>query len=106
MAHFDDDLDGDRGDLSRNCVTIAEVLKESGYGTFLSGKWHVCRQLLEDGGDKSNWPRARGFDRFYGITGGAASYYDPPTLTRDDQNIEVPSSSEYYLTDDISDNAC
>lgn len=106
MAHFDDDLDGYRGDLSKNCVTIAEVLKEGGYATYLSGKWHVCRQLLEGDGDRSNWPCSRGFDRFYGITGGAASYYDPPTLTRDDKNIETPSSPEYYLTDDLSDKAC
>jgi len=106
MAHFDDDLDGYRGDLSKRCVTIAEVLKPEGYGTYLSGKWHVCKQLLENDGDKSNWPRARGFDRFYGITGGAASYYDPPTLTRDDQNVEVPEDPDYYFTDDISDQAC
>lgn len=106
MAHFDDDLDGYRGDLSKRCVTIAEALKPAGYRTYLSGKWHVCKQLLENDGDKSNWPCARGFDRFYGITGGAASYYDPPTLTRDDQNIEVPEDPDYYFTDDISDQAC
>jgi arylsulfatase A-like enzyme len=106
MAHFDDDLDGYRGDLSKQCVTIAEFLKTADYRTYLSGKWHVCRQLLEKDGDGSNWPCARGFDRFYGITGGAASYYDPPTLTRDNQNIDPPSDSDFYLTDTISSNAC
>lgn len=106
MAHFDDDLDGYRGDLSKRCVTMAEVLQANGYGTYLSGKWHVCKQLLEEQGDGSNWPCARGFDRFYGITGGAASYFDPPTLTRDASNIKSPQDPNYYFTDDISAQAC
>ena len=106
MAHFDDDLDGYRGDLSKNCVTIGEVLKANGYGTYLSGKWHVCQQLIEEQGDKSNWPRSRGFDRFYGITGGAASYFDLPTLTEDDRNVDTPKDADYYFTDDVSDHAC
>lgn len=106
MAHFDDDMDGYRGDLSKQCVTIGEVLKTEDYRTYISGKWHVCKQLRKEDGDCSSWPRARGFDRFYGITGGAISYYDPPTLTHDDETIEIPKDSDYYFTDDISDKAC
>lgn len=45
MTHFDDDIDGYRGDLSKQCLTIAEVLKQGDYGTYLSGKWHVCKTL-------------------------------------------------------------
>ena len=106
MAHFDDDIDGYRGDLSKQCVTIAEVLKQGNYGTYLSGKWHVCKQQLSKDGDRSNWPRARGFDRSYGIIGGAASYFDPPTLARDDESIDPPQDEDYYFTDDITKNAC
>jgi len=36
--------DGYRGDLNRNCVTIAEALGKSGYKTSMSGKWHVTKQ--------------------------------------------------------------
>ena len=100
---------GYRGDLSRNAVTLAELLKTAGYHTYMSGKWHVARQLKPDG-DKSNWPRRRGFDRFYGTIIGAGSFFDPWTLTRGEQAITPDNDSEYqpkdyYYTDAISDNA-
>ncbi len=100
---------GYRGDLSRNAVTLAECLKTAGYKTYMSGKWHVTKQLKPDG-DKSNWPRQRGFDRFYGTIIGAGSLFDPWTLTRDEKAITPDNDPEYqpetyYYTDAISDNA-
>jgi len=67
---------GYRGDLTRNSVTIAEALKPAGYRTYMSGKWHVTPVTKS----RHNWPRQRGFDRFYGIIHGAASYFDPVTF--------------------------
>jgi arylsulfatase A-like enzyme len=100
---------GYRGDLSRNAVTIAEVLKPAGYRTYMSGKWHVTSQLKPDG-DNSNWPLQRGFDRFYGTIIGAGSFFDPWTLTRGNvaitpDNDEEYQPDEYYYTDAISDYA-
>lgn len=37
----DSGVDGYRGELNRNCVTMAEVLKAAGYRTYMAGKWHV-----------------------------------------------------------------
>lgn len=99
----DNGHEGYRGDLNRRCQTIAEVLKRSGYKTYMSGKWHVTKDIRPDG-DKSNWPRQRGFDRFYGTIHGAGSFYDPNSLTRDNTQI-VPDESPYYYTDAISNNA-
>jgi arylsulfatase len=98
-----------QGDLSVHAVTIAEVLRTAGYGTYMCGKWHVCRGIRPDG-DKSNWPLQRGFDRFYGTITGAGSFYDPTTLTRDNTMITPANDAEYrparyYYTDAISDNA-
>ncbi len=100
---------GYRGDLSRNAVTMAEALKPAGYSTYMSGKWHVTKQLKPDG-DKSNWPRQRGFDKFYGTIIGAGSLFDPWTLTRGNKAITPDNDKEYqpkqyYYTDAISDNA-
>ncbi len=98
-----------QGDLSRRAVTIAEVLRPAGYATYMCGKWHVTNR--ERTGDKpDNWPRLRGFQRFYGTITGGGSFYDPTTLTRDDTMITPENDPEYrperfYYTDAISDNA-
>lgn len=99
------------GELSRNSVTIAEVLKTAGYSTYMAGKWHVTgvtnpRSLA----DKHNWPLQRGFDRFYGTIHGAGSFFDPNSLTRDNEYISPFADPEYqpelfYYTDAINDHA-
>jgi arylsulfatase A-like enzyme len=38
---YDSGPEGYAGNLNRQCVTIAEVLKGGGYRTYMSGKWHV-----------------------------------------------------------------
>ena len=102
-----------RGDISNNCVTIAEVLKSNGYKTYMSGKWHVTKDvdtwmtwLPEDKKihtSKHNWPRQRGFDEFFGTIHGAGSYYNPSTLTRN--NTPIEAGDGFYYTDAISDHA-
>ena len=102
-------LEGYRGDLNRKCVTIAEVLRPAGYGTYMAGKWHVTGQTKPDGA-KDNWPRQRGFDRFYGTIHGAGSFYDPNSLTRDNTQISPYADEQYkpekfYYTNAISEHA-
>lgn len=101
--------DGYRGDLNKRCVTIAEALRPAGYSTYMSGKWHVTPHVRPDG-PKHNWPRQRGFDRFYGTIHGAGSFYDPNSLTRDNTQISPTNDpqykpKQYYYTDAISDHA-
>jgi arylsulfatase len=105
----DDNQPGYRGDLSFNAATIAEVLKPAGYSTYMAGKWHVTNKLTQ-GKSKHNWPRQRGFDRFYGTIIGAGSFFDPWTLTRDNTQITpdndpLYSPKVYHYTDAITDNA-
>ncbi len=107
----DQSLPGYRGDLNRNCVTIAEVLKTAGYATFMVGKWHVTPYVNpKDESEKRNWPEQRGFDRYYGIINGASSLWDPNSLVRHNRLISCVDDPEYqpsepfHLTDAISDN--
>jgi len=112
--------------LNNQCMTLAEVLREAGYGTYLSGKWHL--------GDADHQrPRARGFDRSYGIMRGMSMYFNGFTRPRrrgkgdalvidrsktwsfrlDDEEVEVPETTMemwarnegYYTTDAFTDYA-
>ncbi len=95
------------GRLNKRCVTIAEVLKERGYGTYLSGKWHMTRKSDIKKGKKVAWPIQRGFDHCYCFLAGAASYFWPAAMIRDNEFIddEIRNDPDYYITDAISDNA-
>ena len=95
--------DSYRGDLSRNAVTIAEVLKGAGYRAYQSGKWHVSRFTAPEG-PKHNWPLQRGFDRFFGTIHGAGSFYDPNSLTLD--NTQIAPWQDFFYTEAINGFAC
>jgi len=68
MMVYRDIGDGYLGRLNDRCVTFAEVLREAGYQTMLSGKWHT-------GHEPCSRPEIRGFDRFTGIYTHIDSYF-------------------------------
>lgn len=115
---FDAGLPGYRGTLSRNAVTIAEVLKEAGYETSMVGKWHIAETPLrsdqedwlnhkvfhETFSDLCNYPVNRGFDSHYGTIYGVVDYFDPFSLVEGEVPIDsVPKG--YYITQALSDRA-
>ncbi|SEE97538.1 arylsulfatase [Ruania alba] len=84
------------GTLNDRCVTMAEVLREHGYVTAMRGKWHLSAQMhIPD----DAWPTRRGFDSFVGTLAGAADYYQPATLTRDEIPEPPPEAGFYYTTE-------
>ncbi|SDG30495.1 arylsulfatase [Dyadobacter soli] len=93
-----------QGYLNQHCVTLAEALKQSGYKTYMAGKWHV-------GGRPDQWPVKRGFDRYFGLIDGASSYFDNSsyrpnqklTIALDDQ--EYTPEKGYYATNAFTDHA-
>jgi len=104
-------LPGYRGFLNDRCMTIAEALRPAGYRTCMSGKWHVGGHYAARTPEK--WtpgapgfpiPVQRGFDEHYGTLAGAANYYDPYTLIRNDTFLRA-EGDDYYYTDAISDEA-
>lgn len=68
--------------LPGNEVTVAEILKKSGYATFCVGKWGL------GGPDTSGSPMNQGFDYFFGYLGqGSAHKYYPEFLYEDNKKV-------------------
>ena len=59
---------GYSGSLNRACVTIPEVLKQAGYATCMSGKWHLASDVARP---NDALPTRRGFDEFFGTLQGS-----------------------------------
>ncbi len=88
------------GYLNDRCVTIAEVLKQGGYRTLMTGKWHVGEQ-------RPHWPCNRGFDEYFGLISGASNYFrldTGRTMARNNERFE-PSGDKFYMTDAFTDEA-
>ena len=99
---------GYRGTLQSNSVTLAEVLRDTGYRTYMVGKWH----LRNDKTDVK--PTDRGFDEFYGMLGGFNSCWEErPFYTRwpEDRTPRAYTSAKdgqpgtFYSTDAFADYA-
>lgn len=99
---------GYEGHLRNDVVTLAELLRDAGYHTVTTGKWHL--------GDGPNNPAARGFDKSFALTNGAASHWsdqgaiipgDPTRYTRDGEHVETLKddfySSAWYTDQLIAD---
>ncbi len=84
-----------QGAIRQDCVTLPEALRDTGYETWMAGKWHV-------GAAEGQRPWERGFTRSFGILGGAGNHFRPgAALYENGQRVEAPA--EYYSTDAFSD---
>ena len=88
---------GYEGYLNFDVVTIADVLRDAGYRTYLSGKWHL-------GYSDDNNPATRGFERSFALLDGAASHFDQTGIKSDTpkaryrengRSIDLPADFRY-----------
>jgi len=91
-----------RGTLNHNVVTIATLLRDAGYHTYLTGKWHL-------GKTKDLLPSQRGFERTVAMADtGADNWEKKPYLPiykksnwfADGKEMDLPDdfySSEYFI---------
>jgi arylsulfatase A-like enzyme len=79
---------GYEGHLNDRVVSLAEVMREGGYDTFMAGKWHL-------GDEPEHFPVARGFDRSFSMLQGGASHWADMT------GLQVPTQPvAKYVIDD------
>ncbi len=77
---------GYEGHLNQRTVSVAKLLQDSGYATYLSGKWHL-------GETPETLPAARGFDRYFIQTKGA------PPAGHFNLNGPRPGTKNIYIED-------
>ncbi|MEQ8268948.1 MAG: arylsulfatase [Parvibaculum sp.] len=90
------------GRLSDDVVTVASLLKQAGYSTYMTGKWHL-------GHDEKSLPSARGFDRSFALDASGADnwekktylpIYDDADWFEDGKPADLPDdfySSEFFI---------
>jgi arylsulfatase len=60
---------GYEGVLNKRVVTVASLLRDNGYHTYMAGKWHL-------GLKPDEIPHARGFERDFSLLVGGGSHFD------------------------------
>ena len=94
--------DNYKGILGKNVVTIATLMKDAGYHTYMAGKWHLGRE-------PDQLPSQRGFERTVTMTDTGADnwekktylpLYTEPHWFADGQEIDLPDdfySSKFFV---------
>jgi len=83
-------------------VFISNKMKEAGYATYAIGKWHL-------GDHPSFLPHRRGFDNWFGFSGGNMNFWGVPQkegrmhIQRND--VIISPNALTYLTDDFTNEA-
>ena len=95
---------GYEGYLNTNVATLPQLLKDSGYHTYMTGKWHMGKkpELI---------PRSRGFERDFSLLDGGGSYWDmknvlatsPKLVFTEDGRYLKELPEDYYATETYTD---
>ena len=105
VSNFDTGFPNMRGAIPRSSATLAEILRDNGYATFATGKWHLAPMAeCSAAGPFTNWPLQKGFDRYYGFLQGETDQFFPE-LTHDNHFVDAPGGPEdgYHVSEDITD---
>ena len=86
------DMPGYKGYLNNSVVTMAQMLKDNGYDTYMAGKWHLGKK-------PGSWPVDKGFSKSMALLEGGATQLGQPrpmmappytaTLVENDKKVTV-----------------
>lgn len=93
--------------INDRVVTVAQLLRDSGYHTYLSGKWHLSGNHFENG----TWPYDKGFEQSLTLLNGGANHFnDFPetplekiTFAENDKIIPRPGNKMLYSNELYTD---
>ncbi len=99
-----DGPEGYPGSIDPSIPTVAEHLRDAGYRTCVTGKWHLAHDMETP---NDSWPTRKGFDDFYGTLAGTAAFFQPRAWMRNEENIddEPFGDDDFYTTDRFTDHA-
>jgi arylsulfatase A-like enzyme len=110
------------GHLNDNALSMAELLRDAGYHTYMAGKWHLAYEFATPTPARpaalrfrpAAYPQAKGFERSYALLNGAGAHfaprpgkptrYDATTYTEDD--VAFPASAlpaDFFSTKTFTD---
>jgi len=106
LAEWDFGFPGYRGEMSQGAITLAEILQQNGYSTYMVGKWHLTNSEHRSRiGPFDSWPTGRGFERYWGFLDGETSQWKPHALVRGNEIIPTPDDPQFYLPDALTEEA-
>ena len=82
---------GYEGVLNHDVVTLPELLKQSGYHTYMVGKWHM-------GKDPDKIPAARGFERDFSLLDGGGNYWGMMNVTANSPRLVFTEDGRYLTS--------
>ena len=97
---------GYEGSLNKAVVALPEVLRDNGYHTYMSGKWHL-------GHHEESYPANRGFEKSFAFLGGGSGHFSnafplgpgekPVTFYVKDEEMLESLPDDFYSSKDFSD---
>jgi arylsulfatase A-like enzyme len=79
---------GYEGYLNDSVVTLPQLLKQSGYHTYMTGKWHL-------GKSPDKIPAARGFERDFSLLDGGGNYWNMTNVTALSPQLVFTEDGQY-----------
>lgn len=92
--------------IPKSAATVAEVLRENGYGTAMFGKGHITPEWEQGpSGPFDRWPTGLGFEYYYGVLNADASQFEPAMVRNTTPVDPGTGRDDYFMETDMANDA-